>query len=62
MDVATVLGTNKINILTFNLQSLPDGYAKMSIVVEIRSQSELSSMMNKLQQVKGIYQVARVSG
>ena len=62
LDVATVLATAKINTLSFNAQSLPDGYAKFSLVVEVRTQGEVTSIMNKLQQVHGMYQVARVSG
>ena len=62
LDVATVLATGKINTLSFNAQALPDGYAKFSLVVEVRTQSEVTTIMNKLQQIHGIYQVARVSG
>ncbi|MDO4516269.1 MAG: bifunctional (p)ppGpp synthetase/guanosine-3',5'-bis(diphosphate) 3'-pyrophosphohydrolase [Bacillota bacterium] len=62
LDVATILATAKINTLSFNAQALPDGYAKLSLVVEVRTQSEVTTIMNKLQQIHGIYQVARVSG
>ena len=62
LDVATVLATGKINTLSFNALALPDGYAKFSLVVEVRTQSEVTTIMNKLQQINGIYQVARVSG
>ena len=41
---------------------LPDGYTKMNLVVEVRTQSEVTTIMNKLNQVQGVYQVSRVSG
>ena len=62
LDVVTVLASAKINTLSFNALALPDGYAKFSLVVEVRTQSEVTTIMNKLQQINGIYQVARVSG
>ncbi len=62
LDVVTVLSTAKVNTLSFNAQALPDGYAKISLVVEVRTQGEVTTIMNKLQQINGIYQVARVSG
>lgn len=62
MDVTTVMATAKINILGMNVNVLPDGYTKMNLVVEVRAQSEVTTIMNKLNQVSGVYQVSRVSG
>jgi GTP pyrophosphokinase len=62
VDTATVLTSSKINILSFNAVSLPDGYAKINLVVEVKAQSEVTSLMNKLNQIQGVYQVSRVSG
>ncbi len=62
VDAATVLAGSKINTLSFNANSLPDGYAKVSLVVEVKAQSEVTSLMNKLNQISGVYQVTRVSG
>ena len=62
MDITTVMASSKINILGMNVNVLPDGYAKMNLVVEVRAQSEVTTIMNKLNQVRGVYQVSRVSG
>ena len=62
MDAAVVLTSSKINALSFNAISLPDGYAKVSLVVEVKAQSEVTTLMNKLNQIQGVYQVSRVSG
>ncbi len=62
VDAATVLAGAKINTLSFNANSLPDGYAKINLVVEVKAQGEVTSLMNKLNQISGVYQVSRVSG
>ncbi len=62
MDVTTVMATAKINILGMTVNVLPDGYTKINLVVEVRTQSEVTTIMNKLNQVRGVYQVSRVSG
>jgi GTP pyrophosphokinase len=62
VDAAMVLASAKINALNFNATALPDGYAKVSLVVEVRAQSEVTTIMNKLNQIQGVYQVSRVSG
>ncbi len=62
LDAAAVLSAAKLNILSFTVNVLPDGYAKISILMEVRSQSEVTTIMNKLNQISGVYQVSRVSG
>ena len=62
MDAAAVLASGKINALNFSAASLPDGYAKIRVVVEVRTQSEITTIMNKLNQINGVYQVGRVRG
>ena len=62
VDTATVLTASKINTLSFNAISLPDGYAKVNLVVEVKAQGEVTGLMNKLNQIQGVYQVSRVSG
>jgi guanosine-3',5'-bis(diphosphate) 3'-pyrophosphohydrolase len=62
MDAAAVLAAAKINALHFSAAALPDGYAKVRLVVEVRAQSEITTIMNKLNQISGVYQVSRVSG
>ena len=48
MDVTTVMATAKMNILGMTVNVLPDGYTKMNLVVEVRTQSEVTTIMNKL--------------
>ncbi|MFR4561512.1 MAG: ACT domain-containing protein [Flavonifractor plautii] len=41
---------------------MPDGYATISIVLEVKNQEELTNVINKLGQIQGVYQVKRASG
>ena len=43
-------------------RSMPDGYATVSLVLEVKDQSELTSVINKLGQIQGVYQVKRAAG
>ncbi|MBS5135010.1 MAG: hypothetical protein KHZ05_06170, partial [Oscillospiraceae bacterium] len=40
----------------------PDGYAIASILLEVKNQDELTSVINKLGQIQGVYQVKRTTG
>ena len=51
-----------MNILAMTVNVLPDGYTKFNLVVDVRGQGEVTTIMNKLNQVKNVYQVSRVSG
>ena len=41
---------------------MPDGYASVSVVLEVKDREELSSVINKLNNIQGVYQVVRASG
>ena len=43
-------------------RSMPDGYAMVSVVLEVKNKDELTTVINKLGQVQGVYQVARAAG
>ena len=62
LDVAMVLSSAKMRVLSLAANSLPDGFAKISVVLEVKSNADVRSVMNKLGQVSDIYQVSRVSG
>jgi GTP pyrophosphokinase len=48
--------------LSLAANSLPDGYAKISVVLEVKTSADVLTVMNKLNQISGIYQVTRISG
>ncbi len=62
LDVAMVLATAKMRLLSLAANSLPDGYAKISVVLEVRGSNDVLSVMNKLNQIADVYQVSRMSG
>ena len=43
-------------------RSQPDGHATVNIVVEVKDKAELSAVINKLNNIQGVYYVARSSG
>ncbi len=62
LDVATVLSSAKLSIISLAVNTHPDGYAKMSVIVQVKGSRELLSVMNKLNQIPDVYQVSRLSG
>lgn len=62
LDVAMVLSTAKMRLISLAANSLPDGYAKISVVLEVKGSADVISVMNKLNQISGVYQVSRMSG
>ena len=62
LDVATILATAKLRLLSLAANSLPDGYAKISVVVEVKGSGDVSTVIGKLNQISGVYQVSRISG
>ena len=41
---------------------MPDGHASISITLEVKNQAELATVINKLGQISGVYQVKRSTG
>ena len=62
LDVAMALSTVKVKVTSLSARSLPDGYATVSISLEVRDKNELAAVSNKLGQIQGVYQVRRASG
>lgn len=62
LDVATILATLKLRLISLAANSLPDGYAKISVVIEVKGSADVILLMNKFNQISGVYQVRRISG
>ena len=62
LDVTMALTTAKVKVHNFSARSLPDGYAKVFVELEVKDRDELTSIINKLGQISGVYQVKRASG
>ena len=62
LDVAMALSTMKAKTTSLSARSMPDGYATVSIVLEVKNHTELTAVINKLGQIQGVYQVKRAAG
>ena len=62
LDVAMALSAAKVRVRSLSARSMPDGYAVVSIELEVRDQTQLTSVINKLGQIQSVYQVRRASG
>ena len=62
LDVAMALSAAKVKVNALTARSLPDGHASINIVVEVKNKEELATVINKLNNIQGVYHVARASG
>ncbi|MGN0967867.1 MAG: ACT domain-containing protein, partial [Oscillospiraceae bacterium] len=62
LDIAMVLSSAKVKVSSLSARGMPDGYAVVSIALEVKDRDELTSLINKLAQVSGVYQVKRAAG
>ena len=62
LDVAMALSTAKVKVSALSARSMPDGHATISMVVEVKDKSELEGVINKLNNIQGVYHVARAAG
>ena len=62
LDVAMALSAAKVKTTSLSARSMPDGYATVNIVLEVKNQTELTGVINRLGQIQGVYQVKRATG
>ena len=62
LDVAMALSAVKVKTTSLSARSMPDGYASISMVLEVKGQSELNTVINRLGQIAGVYQIKRAAG
>lgn len=62
LDVAMALSSAKVRTTSLSARSMPDGYAHLNIVLAVKSQVELTTVINRLSQISGVYQVKRTTG
>ena len=56
------LSAAKVKVTSLSARSMPDGYAILTLSVEVRDRNELTNVVNKLGQIQSVYQVKRVVG
>ena len=62
LDVAMALSAVKVRTTSLSARAMPDGYASVNMVLEVKNRSELNGVINRLSQIQGVYQVKRASG
>ena len=62
LDISAALSTTNTFVLGINTRSTEDGFAICRIEVRIRDDVQLKNLMNKLNQISGVYQVTRPAG
>ena len=62
LDLAMALSAAQVKVTSLTARSMPDGYAVLSVVVEVRDNTELNGVINKLNNIAGVYQVIRTGG
>ena len=62
VDVAMALSACKVKVIALSARAMPDGYAIINITLEVRNKEELATVINKLNNIQGVYQVTRTGG
>ena len=62
LDIAMSLSSAKVKMTSLMARSMPDGYASVLLGLEVRNRDELTTVINKLSQISGVYQVKRAVG
>ena len=62
LDLAMALSSAQVKVSSLSARSLPDGHAAVNLAVEVKDLKELNGVINKLNNIQGVYYVARSSG
>ena len=62
LDVTMALSTAKVKVSALSARSTQEGNALINVVLEVKDREELNSVINRLHQIPGVYQVERNSG
>ena len=62
LDLAMSLSAAKVKVTSLTARATPDGFAVINVVVEVKDKDELATVINKLNNIQGVYQVTRSSG
>ena len=62
MDVSTVLSSTKTHVSSLNARSTPDGFALLSLDIDVPDSEQLRTVMRRLEQISGVMRVTRPAG
>ena len=62
VDISTILSAAKVHISSLNARSTADGFALISLAVDVSDSQQLQAVMRRLEQISGVMRVTRPAG
>ena len=62
VDISTVLSSTKTHVSSMNARSTPDGFALLSLDIDVADSEQLRSVMRRIEQISGVMRVTRPAG
>ena len=60
--IATILSAAKVHVSSLNARSTADGFALISLAVDVSDSQQLQAVMRRLEQISGVMRVTRPAG
>ena len=62
VDISTILSAAKVHVSSLNARSTADGFALISLAVDVSDSPQLQAVMRRLEQISGVMRVTRPAG
>ena len=62
VDISTILSAAKVHVSSLNARSTADGFALISLAVDVSDSQQLQAVMRRLEQLSGVMRVTRPAG
>ena len=62
VDISTILSAAKVQVSSLNARSTADGFALISLAVDVSDSQQLQAVMRRLEQISGVMRVTRPAG
>ena len=62
VDISTILSSAKVHVSSLNARSTADGFALISLAVDVSDSQQLQAVMRRLEQISGVMRVTRPAG
>ena len=62
VDISTILSAAKVHVSSLNVRSTADGFALISLAVDVSDSQQLQAVMRRLEQISGVMRVTRPAG
>ena len=62
VDISTILSAAKVHVSSLNARSTADGFALISLAVDVSDSQQLQAVMRRLEQISGVMRATRPAG